>query len=600
MSEKFDRIYVVSWEALEPVGGIGTVINEETPHLSKYGEVILIAPWNRSTCGVIYGLRRKNNWKSLEMPPDLAYACKQIRDISHFFGERKIKEDWIKTLAIRTARFRQTDWPEYMEKNIDEIKTRLFNFTKDRGAFAIHSLYYPGDTWYEPDIAFGWVAGEMIHNSSRILLEEKPDARLIATFEEFQTFAGGYNLLIKNSLVGVRMRAHATFSGRHLINKLGPYEGYKQIEEWIKNNKIIFGYEKKDLITREDEIKNRMLSEGFHLGKNGLEANMDRADHAVTVSKITAREAKGLYGIDLDVVPNGIDAELGPKPTLELRRKNNEILRGYVKSVSGFEPDFIVYFIGRMVLEKGIFEIINACKFLGDILDVTGSKMKVAVFLVTGNTEPGMRLHKAECIKQIENWPFKHGDDLICDCERSLAKGCLNVNESSDRVKVLLFNQFMRPDLCNLAVSFPEFVTGCDAGIFPSTYEPFGLTPLEAARGGTPFITSEVSGAWTDAVQLYVDEAVAKGVPREDAELGMYACKIVGQSRGKLEKEIASYIYRIISSPEDLRNKMSQNVRSLAERFDWGKIVEFHEFSSFEKAYERMLMRKNRKEAEYG
>ncbi|MEM2933867.1 MAG: glycosyltransferase family 4 protein [Methanocellales archaeon] len=587
----FDRIYLVSWEALEAVGGIGTVIDDEAPRLSKHGEVILIAPWNRSTCGVIYGLRRRNAWKSLEIPHDLAYACRQIRDISYFFGQRKVRGSWIKTLAVRTARFRQTDWPEYMENNVDQIKTKLFEFTKDRGAFAIHSLHYTGDTWYEPDITFGYVAGEIIHNSAIFLHEANPEVKLVASFEEFQTFSGGYNLLSKNSPVGVRLRAHATFSGRHLINKLGPYEGYEKIEKWIKENKIIFGYDKQDLIAKEDEIKNRMLSEGFHLGKNGLEANMERADHAVTVSQITAKEAKGLYGIDLDVVPNGIDTELGPAPTPEVRRKNKELLRDYVFKVSDFKPDFIAYFIGRMVIEKGIFEVINASKLLASLLEAAGNNSKVALFLVTGSTEPGMRLHKAECIKVIEKWPYEHSEDLICDFEVALFKRSNQINLTSKQVKVLLFNQFMRPDLCNLALTFPEFVTGCDVGVFPSTYEPFGLTPLEAARGGTPFITSEVTGCWLDAVKTYIREEVSKGVPREKAQLGMYACRVIGQSREKMEEEIASYIYEIITSPEEIRLEMSRNVRALAERFNWDIIVEKYELPSLRKAHARMLER---------
>ncbi len=587
----FDRIFLVSWEALEAVGGIGTVIDDEAPHLKKYGEVILIAPWNRSTCAVIYGLRGKNAWRSIELPPDLAHACRQIRDISYFYGERKIRNEWIKTLAVRTARFRQTDWPEYMEKNVDQVKTKLFEFTKDKGAFAIHSLHYTGDTWYEPDITFGYVAGELIHSSAQVLKENKPEAKLVASFEEFQTMSGAYNLLSRNSPVGVRVRSHATFSGRHMINKVGPYEGYRQIEDWISSNKIIFGYDKKDLITKEEEIKNKMLAGGFHLGKNGLEANMDRADHAVTVSKITAREAKGLYGIDLDVVPNGIDTELGPKPEQELRKKNKEILQEYVNNVSNFKPDFIAYFIGRMVTEKGIFEIINASKLLTDTLDVTGDKFKVAIFLVTGSTEPGMRLHKAECIKFIEKWPYEHGEDLVSDFEATLYKRSNQMNLISDRVKLYIFNQFMRPDLCNLALTFPEFVTGCDVGIFPSTYEPFGLTPLEAARGGTPFITSEVTGCWLDAVKTYIDEEIAKGVPPEKATLGMYACKVIGQSKEKFEKEIASYGYQIITSPEEVREEMSRNVRAMAERFNWDRIVEQYELQSLEKAHARMLER---------
>jgi glycosyltransferase involved in cell wall biosynthesis len=309
------------------------------------------------------------------------------------------------------------------------------------------------------------------------------------------------------------------------------------------------------------------------------------------VSKVTAREAKGLYGIDLDVVPNGIDAELGPEPTPEVRGKNKEILKEYIYKVSGFKPDFIAYFIGRMVLEKGIFEVINASKLLSEMLESAGNNLKVAFFLVTGSTEPGMRLHKAECIKQIEKWPYEHGEDLICDFEVALFKHSNQINLTSNQVKVFLFNQFMRPDLCNLALTFPEFVTGCDVGVFPSIYEPFGLTPLEAARGGTPFITTEVTGCWLDAVKTYIEEEVSRGVPLERAQLGMYACKVIGQSREKMEKEIASYIYQIITSPESLRLEMSKNVRALAMKFNWDKIVEKYELPSLKKARARMLER---------
>ena len=45
-----------------------------------------------------------------------------------------------------------------------------------------------------------------------------------------------------------------------------------------------------------------------------------------------------------------------------------------------------------------------------------------------------------------------------------------------------------------------DFMAGCCAGIFPSRYDPFLLTGLEAGKEGTPSVVSQVCG-FSDAVR---------------------------------------------------------------------------------------------------
>ncbi|PIP06457.1 MAG: glycosyl transferase, partial [Syntrophobacteraceae bacterium CG23_combo_of_CG06-09_8_20_14_all_50_8] len=39
-----------------------------------------------------------------------------------------------------------------------------------------------------------------------------------------------------------------------------------------------------------------------------------------------------------------------------------------------------------------------------------------------------------------------------------------------------------------------EALSGCDLGVFPSYYEPWGYTPLESAAYGVPTITTDQAG----------------------------------------------------------------------------------------------------------
>ena len=71
---------------------------------------------------------------------------------------------------------------------------------------------------------------------------------------------------------------------------------------------------------------------------------------------------------------------------------------------------------------------------------------------------------------------------------------CRLFNHCNDRVKVILHPQFLRSDNTLLPIDYTDFMKGCDLGVFPSYYEPWGYTPAECISMGIPCISTNLSG----------------------------------------------------------------------------------------------------------
>jgi len=160
---------------------------------------------------------------------------------------------------------------------------------------------------------------------------------------------------------------------------------------------------------------------------------MEMADKVVPVSHFMKSIIMEKYGIPehkIEVIHNAI--ELGEKKQFKINKS-----------------DKIVLFLGRITLQKGPDYFIEAAKKVLD-LDPT---IKF-VFVGSGDMEG-----------QIINRVAELG--------------------ISDKV---LFTGFLRGDEIN------KIYQMADVYVMPSVSEPFGLTPLEAIRNGTPVIISKQSG----------------------------------------------------------------------------------------------------------
>jgi len=99
-------------------------------------------------------------------------------------------------------------------------------------------------------------------------------------------------------------------------------------------------------------------------------------------------------------------------------------------------------------------------------------------------------------------------------------------------------------------------------GIYPSTYEPYGLTPLEALALGVPAVTTDLSG-----FGLLVNEQLS------EENNGIF----VLNRKGRTNEEAAIDLAKIIIKQSQLSNEEVTNARftarEISELYSWQNII---------------------------
>ncbi|TNN45333.1 Glycogen [starch] synthase, liver [Liparis tanakae] len=84
-------------------------------------------------------------------------------------------------------------------------------------------------------------------------------------------------------------------------------------------------------------------------------------------------------------------------------------------------------------------------------------------------------------------------------------------NSRSDRVKIIFHPEFLSSTSPLLPMDYEDFVRGCNLGVFPSYYEPWGYTPGECTVMGIPSVTTNLSG-FGCFMEEHVSDPAAYGV----------------------------------------------------------------------------------------
>jgi glycogen(starch) synthase len=141
-------------------------------------------------------------------------------------------------------------------------------------------------------------------------------------------------------------------------------------------------------------------------------------------------------------------------------------------------------------------------------------------------------------------------------------------NQADDPVKVVYHPEFISPVSPLWGMDYEHFVRGCHLGIFPSSYEPWGYTPLECLAMGVPAITSDLAG---------FGRYVSASFPDHD-DWGLVVMPRRGRSFHDAAADLTRRLMRFCRF--DRRGRISQ--RNLVEvhsrAFDWSRLASaYHE-----------------------
>ena len=457
---KPDFIFESSWEVCNKVGGIYTVLSTRAKTLQDEmkDRIVFIGP---------------DFWQEKESP--------YFKEDKSLFAEWQweAKENGI---SVRVGRWTipgepiavLVDFKPFFEK-----KNEIYGWLWEH--YQVDSLHAYGD--YDEASMFSYAAALVVESFYNHYLL-KTNKRVIYHANEWMCGLGA--LYINNVLpqIGTVFTTHATSIGRSIAGNQKPLYDY------------LFAYH-----------GDQMADELNMQSKHSIEKQTAwHVDCFTTVSDITANECKELLDKPVDVVlPNGFDNSFVPKSTVfaKKRKAARKRLLEVANALLGeniTDDTLIVSTSGRYEFRnKGIDVFVEA---MNRLLRDKELKKKVLAFIeVPGWVgEPRKDLQERLSsgksfdtpleVPQVTHWLHNMSHDNVL----GMMKYYDMHNRKEDQVKVIFLPCYLDSKDGIMDMTYYDVVLGNDLCIYPSYYEPWGYTPLEAIAFKVPCITTDLAG----------------------------------------------------------------------------------------------------------
>ena len=467
---KPDYIFESSWEVCNKVGGIYTVLSTRAKTLQDEmrDRIIFIGP---------------DFWKEKENP----YFREECSLFAQWQWEAKEQG-----LVLRVGRWTVpgepiavlVDFQPYFER-----KNEIYGWLWEN--YGVDSLHAYGD--YDEASMFSYAAA-LVTESLFKWFERESGRSLKAIYHANEWMCGLGALYIHHHLpqIGTVFTTHATSIGRSIAGNQKPLYDY------------LFAYN-----------GDQMAGELNMQSKHSIEKQTAHyVDCFTTVSDITAKECQELLDKPVDVVlPNGFDNSFVPTAAkfARKRRAARRKMLDIANALLGEQLDDDVLLIstsGRYEFRnKGIDVFVEA---MNRLLRDRDLKKKVVAFIeVPGWVgEPRKDLQERIAsgktydtpldVPQVTHWLHNMSHDNVL----GMMKYYDMHNRPEDNVKVIFLPCYLDGNDGIVNMTYYDIVLGNDLCIYPSYYEPWGYTPLEAVAFRVPCITTDLAGfgLWANSV----------------------------------------------------------------------------------------------------
>ncbi len=585
------ELYELSWEVCNKVGGIYSVITSKAALIKEqYPSYTFIGPYIQD--------KAQEDFSELEVP-------EKYKDAFNELEQEKIKAHY--------GRWLIKGEPDVILLEFEGLKDRKNDLKKE--FWETHRVDSINSQWeFEEPMLLSCASASLLNK-----LEQKQKINPEKTILQVHEWMTGFSILkLKNlnSKIKTVFTTHATMLGRTIAG----------------NNQDLYGL----LGHFDPEQKAREL--GVIDKHTAEKASANNATIFTTVSEITGREAEYILGRKPEIlVLNGLDIGKFPSieetsiKHVTVREQIREFLAYAFFPYYKFElkHNLSFFLASRYEFEnKGIDIYIDALKMLNEELKKNKTERTISAFFFIAVPNNGVKMDllenknyyrhiknyvgtkSSEIMNKIINDFMSNGQisDTVFDKEflqemhkdvlRFKRKGepiiCthkLNVPENQDRiinairaaglnnskedkVKVILFPAYLNGNDTLFNTEFYDLIAGCHLGVFPSYYEPWGYTPLEAAALGVPSITSDLTGFG----RFIEQQTVNKDTP------GIYILKRDKISKEESTKELYSLMKNFVFMSHEDRVENKIQAKELAKLADWKILVK-----NYIEAYEQAL-----------
>ena len=544
-----DYIFESSWEVCNKVGGIYTVLSTRAKTIQETlkDKIIFIGP---------------DFWKETESP--------------YFEEQKSLFADWQweakeQGLKVRVGRWTipgnpiaiLVDFNPFFEKK-NEIYTWLWE------NYQVDSLHAYGD--YDEASMFSYAAACVVESFYLYYLDETK--KVVYHANEWMCGLGALYINSHLPQIGTIFTTHATSIGRSIAGNQKPLYDY------------LFAYN-----------GDQMAVELNMQSKHSIEKQTaHHVDCFTTVSDITARECLELLDKPVDVVlPNGFDNSFVPKAQAfgkrkQARRKMLEVANALLGEKLD-DDTLIVSTSGRYEFRnKGIDVFVEA---MNRLLRNRDLKKKVLAFIVVPGWvgEPRQdlkeRLAKRQQstadspleVPQVTHWLHNMGHDNVLN----MMKFYDMHNRHEDNVKVVFLPCYLDGKDGILNLTYYDVVLGNDLCIYPSYYEPWGYTPLEAVAFKVPCITTDLAG-----FGLWVNKTLGHEGEIEDGVKVIHRTDYNYSEVADVIKDTVAYYSGLTAKEVDACRK---NAEKLSKKALWSEFIKYY-YEAYDIALRRAEQRK--------
>ena len=528
-----DFIFESSWEVCNKMGGIYTVLSTRAKTLQEQfkDKLLFIGP---------------DVWQGKENPL--------------FVEDDKLWRPWVKKateegLRIRVGRWDipgkpcavLVDFQPYFEK-----KNELYG--KAWEDFQVDSLHAYGD--YDEASMFSYAAALVVESFYRNKLSNKK--KVVYQAHEWMTGLGALYIRKNVPEIATIFTTHATSIGRSIAGNNKPLYEYL----WAYNG---------------SQMAWELNVEAKHSVERQTAHNVDCF---TTVSDVTGRECAELLDKQPDVIlPNGFEADFVPAGSAFTKRRREARARilQVANALTGAEftdDTLIVATSGRYEYRnKGIDVFLEAAYrslYDSDLQRQVLMLIQVPAWVGSPRADLQERLKLGGTYTDPLPEPvITHNlneawNDPVLNFLRSHGMK----NDIHSRVKVIFVPCYLDGNDGIFQMSYYDVLSGDDLAAYPSYYEPWGYTPLEAVAFHVPCITTSLSGFGVWACNsLGRDSKIEDGVEvifRNDYNVQEVA------------EQLSATIARYAAFDKKATDKARRNAAKLAEKALWKNFIKYY------------------------